>query len=379
MVLFPDHWDLAVQRFNEANANKLFKKQGVSKFNLNDFLTLCQPQDQKDFLISTIPEVDKLTTFSYSSKAKILTFSGEQNEVSLKTAQKLVNLQEQPEGCLRHHQTWSSDPSLCVPTLLESQDLLNIKKIDPLYKLKNYDVDQDFYPWVKSFPLTSADLLEEETLGQELVFFSKRIGISSHLRLANQKPLGAICHAPKQWVVQKKFNFFDTQTNEINLPWDPPSIPQIDLLNFSQSFYAYAIYWQSGELLAVHLVASCGLTITQTGISIWLYGIAKKGFCIFISYPIKYYCKVTNNMNFYTKILHDGALVEQGFSYASFGYVLYLNWQGVLLLQLFVALMKKVIKTWDDTPNYNKALANKYQSITLEMDMGTVDLLKFFP
>jgi hypothetical protein len=84
-------------------------------------------------------------------------------------------------------------------------------------------------------------------------------------------------------------------------------------------------------------------------------------------------------MNFYKRELHDGALIEQGFSYAFFGYALYLNWQGVLLLQLFVALMKKVIKTWDDTPNYNKAIVNKYQCITLEMDMGTVDLLKFFP
>jgi hypothetical protein len=217
MVLFPDQWDLQVQRFNEANANKLFKKQGVSKCKLN-LLTLFEPQDQQDFLISTTPEVDKLKTFSYSPKAKMLTISGEQNEVSLKTDQKLLNLQEQPEGSLNDPQNWSSDSSSGVPSLLESQDLLTIKQIDPLYKLKNYDVDHDFYAWVKSFPLTSADLLEEETSSEMFVLHSQRIGISSHLKLDNQKPLAAISHAQKQCVVQKKFNFFETQINEINLP-----------------------------------------------------------------------------------------------------------------------------------------------------------------
>jgi hypothetical protein len=53
-------------------------------------------------------------------------------------------------------------------------------------------------------------------------------------------------------------------------------------------------------------------------------------------------------MHFYEKTLQDGALVGKSLSYATFGYFLFLNWQSTLLFQLFVAVMKTVIKTWDD-------------------------------
>lgn len=209
-------------------------------------------------------------------KPEVLTPCYKQKEVNLK----IVNQIGSKDQGLQ-----TLEPLHEVETL-QDVDLVAIKKIDPLYKIKYYDADYDFSSGVKSFRLQDSELLAENILSEMFVLHSQSIGISSHLRLDNQKPLSAMYHSITL-TIHKKVHFYETQSQEVNLPWDLPTVPQIDLFNLNNSLYAYAIYWQSGELIALQLVVSCGLAITQTGISIWLYATAKKGFCLFINYAIK--------------------------------------------------------------------------------------------